>query len=264
MKEKTIAFIGRAARFSPDGVDKDLAILAAVRQKLQVMGFSCLDIVNEEGLMELPEANAYVSMARGGMVLDLLAEKDAAGKLVVNSTPAVMLCNYRSLLMNTMQCEDVPVPPLTGTDGYWVKRGFGCRESAADVQYAADRETALQLRDQMLSRGIAAVDVRAHVVGDWLKFYGVAGTDFFYTYYPEGKAKNKLNKRMLLRKVAWTVADIDGLTVYGGDCIIREDGTPVLIDLNDWPSFSPCREEAAKAIAEQISEILNDMEEEDC
>ena len=47
------------------------------------------------------------------------------------------------------------------------------------------------------------------------------------------------------------------LDIYGGDCIIQPDGRPVLIDLNDWPSFSRCRDEAAQAIAERISEMLN-------
>ena len=37
--------------------------------------------------------------------------------------------------------------------------------------------------------------------------------------------------------------------IYGGDVIIGSDGIARLIDLNDWPSFSACREEAADAIA---------------
>jgi hypothetical protein len=47
-----------------------------------------------------------------------------------------------------------------------------------------------------------------------------------------------------------------GLDVYGGDWIVQTDGTPVLIDLNDWPSFSPCREEASEAIAQRIIDRL--------
>jgi glutathione synthase/RimK-type ligase-like ATP-grasp enzyme len=40
-----------------------------------------------------------------------------------------------------------------------------------------------------------------------------------------------------------------GLQVYGGDCIVREDGSYCVIDFNDWPSFSRCRDEAATAIS---------------
>ena len=48
-----------------------------------------------------------------------------------------------------------------------------------------------------------------------------------------------------------------GLDVYGGDCIVREDGTFCIIDLNDWPSFSRCREEAAKAIAGKVCKLVS-------
>lgn len=38
------------------------------------------------------------------------------------------------------------------------------------------------------------------------------------------------------------------IKVYGGDAIVQADGSFKIIDFNDWPSFSPCRQEAAKAI----------------
>ena len=40
--------------------------------------------------------------------------------------------------------------------------------------------------------------------------------------------------------------------IYGGDAIIQEDGNYVIIDFNDFPSFSKCRKEAAKAIFERV------------
>ena len=45
------------------------------------------------------------------------------------------------------------------------------------------------------------------------------------------------------------LAEAVGLKVYGGDCIVDETGHFYMIDFNDWPSFSRCREEAATAIA---------------
>lgn len=42
------------------------------------------------------------------------------------------------------------------------------------------------------------------------------------------------------------------VVVYGGDAIIRPDGSIVLIDLNDWPSYAPVRNEASKIIGETI------------
>ena len=40
--------------------------------------------------------------------------------------------------------------------------------------------------------------------------------------------------------------------VYGGDSIVSPDGTIRIIDFNDWPSFAPCRKEAAIAIGKTI------------
>ena len=40
--------------------------------------------------------------------------------------------------------------------------------------------------------------------------------------------------------------------IYGGDCIIDADGSMQIIDFNDWPSFAPCRNEAAPYIAKCV------------
>ena len=40
--------------------------------------------------------------------------------------------------------------------------------------------------------------------------------------------------------------------VYGGDCVVSEDGSIRIIDFNDWPSFAPCREEAGFYIATKM------------
>jgi putative hydrolase of the HAD superfamily len=155
-------------------------------------------------------------------------------------------------------------------DGYWVKRGYGSAEHEDDVQYAPDMETAQHIAEEMQRHGIPDVDIRAHIKGDLLKFYAVKDTDFFRCYYPTADGDWKFgNERhngkphyypydaKALKAMAERAADLCQLQVYGGDCIIRPDGTPVLIDLNDWPSFSRCREEAAKAIADSICHILD-------
>ncbi len=40
--------------------------------------------------------------------------------------------------------------------------------------------------------------------------------------------------------------------IYGGDCIVDPDGSIRIIDFNDWPSFAPCRKEAAPYIAKCV------------
>ena len=47
-------------------------------------------------------------------------------------------------------------------------------------------------------------------------------------------------------------AETLGLYIYGGDAIISPDGGIAIIDINDWPSFAPVREEASREIAKLV------------
>lgn len=115
------------------------------------------------------------------------------------------------------------------------------------------------------ARGIKNVVVTAHVKGDLVKFYGVRGTEFFKTYYPGDDGMSKFGDELVngkpahydfdtekLKADAEKTAELIDIDIYGGDCIIREDGSYAIIDFNDWPSFSRCREEAADAMADVI------------
>jgi hypothetical protein len=99
-------------------------------------------------------------------------------------------------------------------------------------------------------------------VGDLVKFYGVAGSGFFRYFYPTDDRQSKFGDEQRngdahhypfdetrLQQQMEQLAKAVGLQVYGGDCIIRSDGSWAVIDFNDWPSFSRCRPEAASAIA---------------
>ncbi len=273
MHRAKIAFIGRAARYSPNSVGKDTAILAAVRRQLLGRGYDCADIVWEDRPADIDEADAYVSMGRLQDTLNWLGDYERQWVPVVNATAGIMICKQRCLLMKLLE-GDFPVPPLVGGDSYWVKRGDTFTETAADVQYAADRATADRLCEEMLQRGVLMVDVRAHITGDLVKFYGVRGTGFFRCYYPgddgdwklghevhNGKPHHYAFDRQALQQLTERVASLVCLDVYGGDCIIRPDGQPVLIDLNDWPSFSRCRDEAAQAIAERVIQRIEKTDE---
>jgi hypothetical protein len=52
-----------------------------------------------------------------------------------------------------------------------------------------------------------------------------------------------------------------GLEVYGGDAVMTERNGPVLIDLNDWPSFSRCCHSAAISIASYVESRFQKKEE---
>lgn len=260
-----IAFIGRSRRFSPNRVGQDRDILVKVRQQLLPTCHVCHEVVSEDSLAEWQEADVYITMARSRKALTRLADAERSGFQVINTSVSVMQCLHRVFLMQVLENTGIPVPPLQGDAGYWVKRGDGCAETADDVQYAPHREAADALAQAMCLHGIGETEIRAHVQGDLVKFYGVRGVGFFHCYYPgldggwkyshevvNGHPHQYTYNRSVLQQMTERAAETVGLEVYGGDVIIRPDGSPVLIDLNDWPSFSRCQQEAAEAIAVSI------------
>lgn len=262
-----IIAIGRARRFSPNSVSKDAAILEGVVGALSQQGY-CVKTFSEETPDDV-EAQVYLSMGRERRMLERLATAESRGAVTINSAASVALCCNRHRLFDVLHKEGIPVPEAVGDDGYWLKRGDGCAESAGDVRYAADEKEMKAVKEAMESEGIKDIVVQAHVKGDLVKFYGVRGTDFFRMFYPgdDGQMKfgdesrNGLPQHYLfdmdeLRGMTDRAAEIAGVDIYGGDCIVRADGSLCLIDLNDWPSFSRCRDDAAKAIAQLTVEKI--------
>ena len=216
MQGSTVAFIGRSQAFSPQSIEKDAAILAAVRSHLLSAGFDCLPVRCEDEIISLDQANVYLTMGRRLQTLELLSQQQQNGCLVINGVDAVRACNQRKLLMQQLQDAGVAVPPLSGADGYWVKRGEGCRESSADVQYAPNRAEADRLCEALRQRGIRQMDVRAHIVGDWVKFYGVRQAGFFRCYGQQDTPVSASVSQRIAR-LADDVAQLVDIDVYGGD-----------------------------------------------
>lgn len=256
---KKVAGVFRARRFSPNSVENDRKILELSLQKLSVRGVDVLSL-NEEDVLEtgeLPEADIYLSMARTDEVLAMLV-----GKKSVNDASGVMLCNDRKSLCCLMRENGIPIPQENGTDGVWLKRGEGTAEITEDVVFCSNEEEVDAALRSFNSRGISKIVRQAHVVGDLVKFYGVAGTPFFYFFYPTDSGRSKFGSELhngkaqhyafdasRLKDTVDAVADITGVRVYGGDAVVKSDSDFVIIDFNDWPTFSPCREEAAEMIA---------------
>ena len=135
--------------------------------------------------------------------------------------------------------------------GAWLKRGDVHASVSADVQ-RVDSLAALEAGCvEFASRGIAVAAVQAHRPGDEIKFYGV-GTDFFYWFY-SGPSRAHAFDCAALGRLAVRAAAAAGLEIFGGDVIVSPGGALTLIDLNDWPSFAPCRERAADAIAHYLT-----------
>jgi len=260
---KHILAIYRAERFSPNSVEKDRGILEAVTRNLILHGYS-VKMIKEEMLEPDEQADIIITMGRHRRTLGILRAYEAKGTLVINTPGSVEAC-ARATADRIMRDNGIPVAPREGCDGYWIKRGDESAQSKDDVMFAAD-ETEKSIKiGRLTARGITDIVVTAHVKGDLVKFYGVRGTGFFRTFYPNddgiskfgdelinGPARHYAFSESLLRGDAEKAAALIGTDIYGGDCIVREDGSYAIIDFNDWPSFSRCREEAAEAIADKI------------
>ena len=267
--------IQRAEQFSPNSVEKDLAILEAVAERLRQKGHEIFTVPEDDprgqgntwgsSLLVLPQC--IFSMSRLPATLYWL--KTFHGIPIINSPEGVENCT-RSTLETIMTQIGTPMPPKEGQDGYWLKRGDAAAQSKDDVVFAADSEALKQAITTMQQRGITSYTVSAHVKGDLVKFYGVCDTGFFRYFYPTDDGKTKFEDEHrngpahhypfdagLLQNEAERLAEAVGIKVYGGDAIVRADGSFCLIDFNDWPSFSRCREEAAEAIASLV-ELKNE------
>lgn len=264
---KHAVLIQRAARFSPNSVDNDKAILQAVGRRLVEKGYATAwmseDNWSEQQFSQI-QKDVVFTMARSTEVMESLTQAEQSGVRIVNTPAAVRACS-RSRLFTMLKRNGMPIPPEHGSNGFWLKRGDEAAQSKGDVVYCADDARLQQAKRQFADRGIADMLVQAHMEGDLVKFYGVADTGFFRVYYPgddgltkygdehrNGKPHHYACDQHLFRQSAERMATLTGIEVYGGDAIITQSGEWFFIDFNDWPSFSRCREEAAEAITQLL------------
>lgn len=274
MKYELIS-IYRAERYSPNSVERDKAIMDAVCEKLStrynIYKTREEDIETEGMPLMLRLADAHqphsgapllvLSMARSRKALDILTQMEAEGARVINRPQAVLNAT-RTVIDRMMRENDIPCAPLHGDHGWWIKRGDEAAQEKGDVRFAADERERDATIEEFHKRGITDIVTTAHVRGDLVKFYGVTGTAFFHTTYPTDGGFSKFGDETrngtsrhtpfditALHGDASRLAQLTGIEVYGGDCIVRSDGSYAIIDFNDWPSFSVCRHDAAEAIA---------------
>ena len=261
---KHLVGIYRAHVFSPNSVDKDQSIMDAVVGRLADDGWQT-ELMGEEQLDGECRADVFLSMGRMPGTLDILKRRGQDGSVVINSSRGVEACR-RSSLERVMRDNGIPMPPREGDAGYWIKRGDMAAQTEEDVIFAADKKALGDAIGKFKLRGISDYTVSAHVVGDLMKFYGVCGTGFFRYFYPSDDGEWKFDDEshngaahhyafdvLDLRRKAERLSSLVDTPVYGGDCIVTAEGQFAIIDFNDWPSFSRCREEAADAIASLVN-----------
>lgn len=251
--------VRRAERFSPNMSDRDAAILQAVGRELGTLGHN-IQICTEERLSHVfpDRLNAVYHMARSREALTRLSEWERRGVRVVNSAGSLLLLSRKRLLSLAVE-NGVSVPRhAVGKRGdvpfpLWWKRDDRVSQERDDVVFCRDEAD----WERIQRRDISDYVVEEHLEGQLIKFYSVRGTDFFRwqipTYDKWRGDVNPSNQSLMfdeeqLKQMADTLAEAAGLVVFGGDAIVTRDHHVYIIDFNDWPSFSSCRDEAAKYI----------------
>ncbi|KAA6318625.1 hypothetical protein EZS27_031390 [termite gut metagenome] len=279
MKHLPIAGIPRNILFSPNHIGNDAVIFSATVDLLQEAGFQ-VNVYTEQEFLEKPLQEKFIfTMLRGEQAIRRLQQVEKEGGISVNSGRGIENCTRERMTQLLMQ-HHIPHPDsliidtgeigsvfLSGKEitSCWVKRGDFHAIHREDVTYVRKAEHLKEIMAEYALRGIRRVVINEHLEGDLVKFYGVAGTDFFHWFYPYNQQHSKFGHESIngkpegfpfsekhLKETCEVTAGILDLVVYGGDCIVSPDGIARIIDFNDWPSFAPCRTEASQAIASAI------------
>lgn len=282
MSKLTLAGIRRGNQFSPNHIGNDAAIFALTAENLRKLGCEVNEYIESDLLLQDPKERGIFNMVRDWKSIHKLQKLEDKGYFVVNSGYGIENCTRekmtRLLLDNNishpasliLSTDEDPTEELEKAGFYncWIKRGDFHAIHREDVTYVRNPEEAKNILKEYAIRGIPSAVINEHLVGDLVKFYGVTGTDFFHWFYPSNMHHSKFGLEAIngtakgipfdetsLRELCHRAAEVLDIHVYGGDCIVSEDGVMRIIDFNDWPSFAPCRDEAAPFIARRIKEL---------
>lgn len=285
MSEIIIAGIMRAGAYSPNHIGNDAAIFNATADQLRKRGCA-VNIYSEDQFNKgLVKERIILNMCREQASIKRLQQLEDDGCIVVNSGYGIENCT-RERMTRILLGNNIPYPDSVivntdeavvdrlkqaGINNCWIKRGDFHAMHKEDVSYVRHAEEAQEVLQEYFYRGIRRAVINRHLVGDLIKFYGMRGSTFFYWFYPfddghskygleaiNGKSKGLDFDIEQLEKICADAAEALGVDIYGGDCIISPTGEIRIIDFNDWPSFAPCRNEAAPFIAKCVLKLIKD------
>lgn len=288
MSKIKVAGIKRKTKFSPNHIGNDGMIFSLTAECLRNMGYEVVEYTEAEFVLSEEKENYIFNMARDKATIKRLKQFEKEGAVIINPGTGIENCKReamtRLLLENGIPYPESLIIDVTGdpteglikmgADAFWIKRGDSHAIHREDVTYARNIPEVKSILQEFGLRDIPNAVINEHLVGDLVKFYGVADTDFFYWFYPYDLSHSKFGLEKIngaakefsfdveaLKKACDKAGEILDVKVYGGDCVVAEDGSFKIIDFNDWPSFAPCRDEAAPKIAECIhKQIVKDRE----
>lgn len=273
MNNYRIAAILRSPAYSPNHIGADAQILMAVCARLRKRGRE-VSVYSEPELQNGKVSEEIViAMCRDRQSISILRQMEDSGTLIVNSPYGIENCKRGIMAPLLTQAEVGYVDSIVvetdrlitgilteaGISRCWVKRADFHSMHKEDITFARNPHEAQRVLQEYFLRGIRSAVIERHIDGNLVKFYGVRSTDFFHYYYAAGADAEDENLPPVygfstdeLKHNAARAADVLGIDIYGGDCIVSPSGRITIINFNDWPSFSTCTNEAAPAIASVI------------
>ena len=255
--------IFREDLYSPNRVNDDSKILRLTAEAIRRQGYEVKLMSPEELTPETPPSITF-AMCEGSLSLRILERWESMGYAVINSPRAVQN-THRNRMLPLLGRTPIPYPKtllIKTTEnvnghfdmkkGVWVKRGDVHSTHPDDVQLHFDRPSIEKSLRDLHARWIKQAILQEHMRGDLIKFYGVLPQKWFRHFYhkPEETYGYSFSPEKI-QKAAELAAARLGLKVYGGDFVVTENGH-YLIDVNSWPSFAICREEASEQIASYL------------
>jgi len=276
----------RSAAYSPNHIGNDAAMLNAVADQLRKRGIEVRVYSEEHYMAHNVDEHIIINMCRDPRSIVMLQDAEDAGRLVINSGYGIENCT-RERLTRILVGNNIAYPESFSTNtnevvrdhlhrgGFtqcWIKRSDKHTMHKEDVSYVRNSDEAQEVLQEYFLRGIGRAVISKHISGDLVKFYGVQGQPFFYWFCPfvanggtygcrelnEGGPEALKAMGQQLRKMCMHAAEELNVRVYGGDCVILPDGSVSIISFNDWPSFAPCRAEAAAQIAKSVLASIKD------
>lgn len=280
-----LTLIARHPRYSPNSEARDEALFRSLVMNFALQGVSVAtfdEAVFENHPPQLEKSTLILSMARSEAALLALSAAEECRVPVLNSPRALQKTQrtdfqqwfaesgHAAKYWHTSKLT--PELKVTLPFPLWWKRNNTATTSATDVQFV---EHHAQLDAILSEHANEDALLMEHIDGQLVKFYGVVGTNFFHAepHSPKGFSKfgheqHNHHKDLAVSSQMWKqtfhamhtaatqVAQQSGFSIYGGDAILREDGTFVFIDFNDFPSFSACLPEASEAIVQHCLSLL--------
>lgn len=281
--------ISRDAVYSPNNEAKDAAIFSATLENLQNHGW-LVDACSEDEWNDMDVRSvgeSYSAIVQMSRKMSSLMRLERAQLPIFNAPRAVRtVAKSREMTLSLLQQVGIPVPRWWAYDPEedemfmcepalqqllpgWVK---AMREEGArldDVHFVSTPLEADSCILQLAAEQVPDIVVTQHIDGELIKCYVVMTDEAIYSLHwfrPQESGYSKFGEaeqhNRQLANVAVDEAKIQalarqvgrtlGLQIFGFDAILQQDGSLTIVDVNDWPSFSVCRDEAAEAIAEMI------------